>query len=42
MAESLIFYTYPMSRGRIVRWMLEEVAAPYRTEIMAFGPTKKT
>ncbi|TRW17449.1 glutathione S-transferase family protein [Glacieibacterium frigidum] len=35
MAE-LVFYTNPMSRGRIVRWMLEEVGAPYRTEIMGY------
>ena len=28
MTESLTFYTNPMSRGRIVRWMLEEVASP--------------
>jgi glutathione S-transferase len=24
----LIFYTNPQSRGRIVRWMLEEVGQP--------------
>ena len=28
MAE-LNLYTSPMSRGRIARWMLEEVGAPY-------------
>ncbi|MDQ2878569.1 MAG: glutathione S-transferase, partial [Pseudomonadota bacterium] len=22
--SDLVFYTHPMSRGRIVRWMLEE------------------
>jgi glutathione S-transferase len=33
MAE-LIFYTNPMSRGRIARWMLEEIAAPYETRIV--------
>ena len=27
MAE-LVFYTHPASRGRIARWMLEEVGAP--------------
>ncbi len=26
--SELIFYTNPMSRGRIARWMLEEVGAP--------------
>lgn len=38
MADDLVFYTSPMSRGRIVRWMLEEVGVPYRTELVAFGP----
>ena len=28
MASDLIFYTNPMSRGRIARWMLEETGAP--------------
>lgn len=41
MAEELVFYTNPMSRGRIVRWMLEEIGAPYRTEILDFGTTMK-
>ena len=40
MAE-LILYTNPMSRGRIARWMLEEVGVPYRTEIVGFGPEMK-
>jgi glutathione S-transferase len=26
-----------MSRGRIARWMLEEIGEPYRTEILDFG-----
>jgi glutathione S-transferase len=30
-----------MSRGRIVRWMLEEVGRPYRTELLEFGTTMK-
>jgi glutathione S-transferase len=41
MADELVFYTNPMSRGRIVRWMLEEVGEPYRTEILDFGTTMK-
>ncbi len=32
MAEPIVFYTDPMSRGRVVHWMLEEVGAPYRIE----------
>ncbi len=29
MSDTITFYTNPMSRGQIVRWMLEEVGAPY-------------
>ncbi|WP_181706301.1 glutathione S-transferase family protein [Chthonobacter rhizosphaerae] len=42
MADEIVLYTNPMSRGRIARWMLEEVGRPYRTEIVPFGPTMKT
>ena len=38
MSDELVFYTNPQSRGRIARWMLEEVGAPYRTEIVDYGP----
>lgn len=41
MTDELIFYTNPMSRGRIARWMLEEVGVPYRTEVIAYGPEMK-
>ncbi|PDT37670.1 glutathione S-transferase [Rhizobium sp. M10] len=41
MAEELVFYTNPMSRGRIARWMLEEIGQPYRTELLTFGETMK-
>src|SRR3569623_1649044 len=36
MSKDLVFYTNPMSRGRIVRWMLEEVGQPYRTELLEY------
>ncbi len=41
MADELVFYTNPMSRGRIARWMLEETGQPYRTELLEFGSTMK-
>ncbi len=36
----LIFYTNPQSRGRIIRWMLEEVGQPYETEIIPYDQMK--
>jgi glutathione S-transferase len=36
----LILYTNPQSRGRIVRWMLEEVGQPYETEVVAYDQLK--
>ena len=36
----LIFYTNPQSRGRIIRWMLEEVGQPYDTEIVGYDVMK--
>lgn len=41
MAAALTFYTNPMSRGRIVRWMLEEVGQPYETKVLDYGTTMK-
>ncbi|PBS13032.1 glutathione S-transferase [Lysobacteraceae bacterium NML93-0792] len=31
-----------MSRGRIARWMLEEVGCPYRVELLGYGDTMKS
>lgn len=42
MSDELVFYTNPMSRGRIVRWMLEEVGQPYRTEVLGYGGAMRT
>ena len=41
MQDELVFYTHPMSRGRIARWMLEEVGQPYRTQLLDFATTMK-
>ncbi|MYB38877.1 MAG: glutathione S-transferase family protein [Gammaproteobacteria bacterium] len=41
MASDLVFYTHPMSRGRIARWMLEEVGEPYDTELLEMGGSIK-
>jgi glutathione S-transferase len=41
MAEELVLYTNPMSRGRVARWMLEEIGAPYRTEILEYAGSMK-
>ena len=42
MADDPILYTNPRSRGRIVRWMLEEVGCPYTVEIVGYGPPMKS
>ena len=39
---SLTLYTNPMSRGRMVRWALEEIGQPYEAEIIHYGPPMKT
>lgn len=40
--NTLTFYTNPQSRGRIVRWMLEEVGADYETHVITYGPEMKS
>ena len=41
MSDNIQFFTNPMSRGRIVRWMLEEVGQPYETHVLDYGTTMK-
>jgi glutathione S-transferase len=36
MSDEVIFYHNPMSRGRMVHWMLEETGTPYRIELIRF------
>ncbi len=41
MADELVLYTNPQSRGRIARWMLEEVGQPYKIEVLDYASTMK-
>jgi hypothetical protein len=41
MADELVLYTNPMSRGRVARWMLEEVGQPYRAEVLEYARSMK-
>jgi len=38
---ALTLYTNPMSRGRIARWMLEEIGAPYETVVLDYATGMK-
>lgn len=40
--NELVFHTNPMSRGRIVRWMLEELGVKYRTVVQEYGKSMKS
>lgn len=42
MSEDLILYSNPMSRGRIARWMLEELGQPYRVEYLDYATTMRS
>ena len=42
MSTPLRFYTHPMSRGRMVRWMLEECQASYETVVLAYNSSMKS
>src|SRR5580698_10693584 len=41
MTDELVLYTNPQSRGRVARWMLEEVGQPYKTEVLDYASTMK-
>ena len=41
MTDRLTLYTNPTSRGRIARWMLEEIGAPYETHLLDFATSMK-
>ncbi|MFB2595318.1 glutathione S-transferase family protein [Paracoccus sp. p4-l81] len=38
---TLTLYTNPMSRGRIARWMLEEIGQPYQVEYLGYDGAMK-
>lgn len=38
----LVLYTNPMSRGRMARWMLEEVGQPYDVVVLDYATTMKS
>ncbi len=42
MTDEIVLYSHPMSRGRVARWMLEEVGQPYRVELVGYGPAMKS
>ena len=42
MSSALVLYSHPMSRGRVARWMLEEVGQPYDVELVGYGPAMKS
>lgn len=41
MPDKIVFYTHPWSRGRMVRWMLEEVGQPYETKVLDYDTDMK-
>lgn len=42
MQDEVILYTNPQSRGRIARWILEEVGAPYKAEVLEYDSSMKS
>jgi len=40
--DPLILYSNPMSRGRIARWMLEEIGEPYQVRYLDYATSMKS
>lgn len=40
--QELTLYTNPNSRGRVVRWMLEELSVPYQLKVLEYGSAMKS
>lgn len=41
MAQDLVLFTNPQSRGNVVHWMLEEIGQPYQLVVKEYGPSMK-
>jgi glutathione S-transferase len=41
LGDNLVLYTNPMSRGRIARWMMEEIGQPYEAVTLDYMTTLK-
>lgn len=39
---NITFYTHKISRGRMVRWMLEELGEPYEVQFVEYGTQMKS
>lgn len=39
---NITLYTHKISRGRMVRWMLEELGEPYEVQFVEYGAQMKS
>ena len=39
---ALTLYSNPMSRGRMIRWILEEIGEPYEVEYLVYGESMRS